>query len=669
MKPLAHNRGVTVTFESLCPEPRMGWAVFTLPAALGEGKIEFGGEIMTAHSGARRGTVNEWHVRIGMTGHDRRTLKGQLFSPHETADRPTVAPSTLPVAALAEVAENLLDPAELGLQVATSSTWVDVPLRVVSVDQQGPAVDVEARGVYGGRTFTMFGRMWPDQHGLGDVLEVEVHAVWSDRTVPALNSNQPEIRLVSRQPHAVLWQGARGAKQAEPGKTTLAPVSVWGDTQGQAWRAYVALRPNADSAAYIHGPILAVASADDWDGGWGPFGKVPVLSPAFGGVPAHFRDVVDAATRLNKVTTGATIWDAPRLGLRPNSGQTGGQQDFGVTKLARCWRVPYGTPAHLNEALQAALQECCRPGDWRNPDGAVAEPWDHPNHVTWDGGTHWSSSVSSDRMGKMLGEMRPSGGWRGPDREHWSNNGLCGTYLLTGSPVLRTQIEKQARLFLRGETIDRRLSTSNAGAPRGVGRTMLAAAWIDCCLDESMLRTEFRRRVCQRLVNVIEPQTRAAEGVPVVHVGTMNDPRAMPVECWAPWQVGLFIVGIAAIRERISDWIEQDTSGAIDYRLLLQAFEECSRILARTCPSWIEFGWWKFSQGGAWQLADYVATCGTEAPTVDKAVRREGFEEWMGGAVRVSLLWCLDEGTLRKVDEILEGEAASSIEAVEWGAV
>ena len=39
-----------------------------------------------------------------------------------------------------------------------------------------------------------------------------------------------------------------------------------------------------------------------------------------------------------------------------------------------------------------------------------------------------------DRMGKgSAATPRFSGGYIGPDREHWSNNLLCGTYLLTGS--------------------------------------------------------------------------------------------------------------------------------------------------------------------------------------------------------------------------------------------
>lgn len=513
------------------------------------------------------------------------------------------------------------------------------------------------------------GEFWAYIYPGAPVVRWELLVVASDPTVTDVYQQINSIVLSVDGPVVVspYWPAWRGARQFDANTVELTRATTMGDTQGLAWAGVLALATDASAGAAFSGPICAMATRGTWEGHWGPFGRTVEDGPATNGYVQAL-----LAWHWATLTTG-DVWRAPRLGLLPNSGQTGGQNDFGATKLG--WAF-LGGPLHILDAYHSALHEACRPGHWREQDGTPAEPWNHPNHVTWDGYTHWHPSVSGDRMGKGSAQApRFSGGYIGPDREHWSNNLLCGTYLLTGSLLLQRIIEKQARQILSGETIDPRLSTSNAGAPRGVGRTMHAAAWVWRCLDQGDLLTRVRERIRARLA-IIERQTRPVVGLtaqseerrcynidgeevprlvvwagtaetPISEaysgaVGLIDDPRAMGsgVVCVATWQEALAIVGLRAAA------LDGDPNAAL--------------VLRRAAEAWMQHGWWE--QDGRWWLADYVSYLD---PSV--RVRREGFEEWSTGALRICAN-VLDGELQQKAATILASMPCSTVTEAEWRA-
>lgn len=489
----------------------------------------------------------------------------------------------------------------------------------------------------------------------------ELLVVSSDPTTPEVYQTIDSLMLHISGPVvlAPYWPNWRGAVSVDQNTIELARNTVIADTQGMAWAGTVALSTSPSAGAALHGPICAIAEHDRW----GPFRRPPQQ------ITGLEEQYVARLLRWHWATTGTgDVWRRPRLGLEPNSGQTGAQDDFGSTKLG--WAL-LGGPLHILEAYHSALHEAGRPGHWRESGGLPAEPWNHPNHVTWDGRTHFHPSVSSDRMGKGTAALpRLSGGYSGPDREHWSNNLLCGTYLLTGSMLLRRIIEKQARQILSGETVDPRLSTSNAGAARGVGRTLLAASWITRCLEPGAeLLGRVRDRIRDRLV-IIERQTRPRLGLEpqengtltydlhgetvqplgptlstaavsyVGAVGYIDDPRAMGsgVVCVAPWQEALAIVGLRAA------WLDGDTNAEI--------------VLRRAGEAWLRHAW--YERDGRWWMADYVAR-----DDVSNRIRSEGFEEWSHGALQV----CANvfDGELgAKARAILGSFPCTTVSEAEW---
>lgn len=453
------------------------------------------------------------------------------------------------------------------------------------------------------------------------IVQIDILLVNSDPTTNAIYEHIRNATLIGL--HGVKpflwWASWRGAKpiDTELGSGYVLLEDQWiADTQGQAWSGFLALAADEAGAPWQFGPVIAMGA--EWDGQWGPFGPPPAFATSEAAYVAEIRD-----WWIKMHTVNGHPWLRADLGLEPNANATGGQHDFGASKLGPAFKPGLG-PLHALHAAQAALQECCRPGDFREADGRPVAPWEHTNHVTWSHYTHWHRSVSSDRLGKD-GQPHPlmSGGWVGKDREHWSSLNLCGAFLLTGNPVLLHRIEVETRLFLSGETIDPRLSTSNMGAPRGVGRTFLSAAWIDCCLavgkSSPELLEKFRARVFDRM-QIVDRQRQ--KGFPVSPLGTVNHATIPNEELVSPWQEAQGIIGLRAAQLRFP-----------------AIADLCQSILLDVCRTFIEHGWWKDSTG--WHLADYHAWNGGQplepgAYPGPRAVRREGFEEWSWGAVMIA---------------------------------
>lgn len=626
---------VAVVVENPTPHARTSWVVFTVPEArIPAGNLSLGP--YQAFRGRLVGAgVRAIHARPSMGAFERVTWT--LAATDTTAAMATDAGPT--------------DNAPAVRVSVNGAVWSPS----VAVEQDGPATVLHLRGRIPG--CQIVAELWATVYPGAPVVPWELLVVASDpRTTEVYQWVESLTFEVDGQVVvSPWWPRWKGAVHETANRVRLLTQTTIADSQGVAWAGVVALNPSAEGAAAIYGPLTAVASAAAWAGSWGPFGAVPTFPPDMGAYLGRMSGFLSSAESAGWAFRG------PRIGLAANSGQTGAQDDFGASKLGWAWA---GGPTAALEGLHSALHEASRPGLWYEADAALVEPWAHPNHVTWSGYTHWHSSYSGDRLGKgSTPAPRWSGNYIGPDREHWSNNVLCGTYLLTGSRVLQRVIEKQARQILSGETLDPRLpGTSGIGPPRGIGRTLLSASWIDCCLDPlSELRARVQERILARCEQKIEPWTRPPAGAVVAPLGTTTDPRRMNgVRCWG-WEEPLGLMGLRAAELRFGS-------------------APAGIALRRAAESWIRYGWWHDER--QWRMADNVAYLDGQAPpassypTVTNPVpveppvveRTEGFEEWAGGALAISAQVLTGDAKAR-AETILAAFPVTKMAEAEWRAV
>lgn len=498
--------------------------------------------------------------------------------------------------------------------------------------------------------------LWTTRTDRSPVIRWELLVVSSDPRTTAIYQDVPALRLRARGGLAVVswWEAWRGVVRESADTLRLLTGETFGDTQGQAWAGVVALETTERAAPWLWGPACAMADPAAWQGSWGPFDAAPAGVPYSPG--ASRQDLLGWWTRTSQPAGGP--WSVPDWGLSANSGDTGSQHDFGASKLGPAFLLPGGSALQAWHGFQAALCEAHRPGNFLEANGVPVWPLAHPDHTTWDGYTHWHPSVSGDRLGKT-GQPTPSftGSWRGPDREHWSNNVLAGAYQLSGSPVLLTILERQARQILSGETIDPRLSTSHAGAARGIGRTLLAASWIDCCLPDGQLRVAMRERVRARIA-LIEVETRSS--TTLAPLWTTEDPRVLggqhAIVCW---QEALGLYGLRAAELRFGSTV-------------------AGTVLRRAADSWVRAAW--YQSAGVWRMADAIAYNGGELlaassypvganeVSVDgKVERRAGFEEWSRGSLLIARAVLPAHAT--RITSILAQYQATSVADAEWSAV
>ena len=385
---------------------------------------------------------------------------------------------------------------------------------------------------------------------------VDVAVFFSDPTSKAMQCHVDELAIECRGMALLLRHagrfGMRQASTATGSRAVLLAKNVLGD--GQGLRRTGVLVPALRGDGSLHDQTIQAAcvapllGACDWSASaaFGAFGLVPELPPWLQGerVRGHL------AARHRAFVSGdeppGDPFVCPPLGLAKYAGQTGDQFDFGVVKLSVVARS--GIPSMLLEAEASVLQEACRPVHFFEADGSPVAPSAHPQWVVWSGRTHWHGEVSKDRLGKPVPEPQfETHGWSGKDREHWSSNHLGAYALLTGEHWARDELANEARLYVAGQTVDPALSTSHAGAPRGSGRTELAATWAWLATGDPALL----ERIGERIDKVCHPQW-AGRTLPADRVRPMAwnspDPRMLQgkAEYWNPWQDAIAAVGFAA---------------------------------------------------------------------------------------------------------------------------
>lgn len=384
----------------------------------------------------------------------------------------------------------------------------------------------------------------------------DVAVFYSDPEQPAMQCNLDELAIECRGMALVLRHPGRlGIAQSTTdygSRAVLLRKSSIGDAQGLRRTGTVVPPLSGDGklgdqtlrAAAI-APLLGATSWRD-TGAFGPFGLVPDPPPWLAGprLRQHFAARHRAFVQLDQ--PGGDPFGVPTFGLEKMAGQTGDQDDFAVCKMSlTAWS---GLPSMLLEVEASVLQEACRPVHFFEADASPVEPANHPDWVVWDGRTHWHEGVSKDRLGKPIDEGRfETHGWTGKDRQHWSSNYLSAFALLGGAYWPRLELENEARLYLGGLTLDPNLSTSNSGAPRGAGRTALAASWNLCVTGDQRLE----ERMNQRMDRVDWQQWHGRRSPPD-RVRPMAidgpDPRQLDGkhEYWNPWQDAIAAVGFGA---------------------------------------------------------------------------------------------------------------------------
>lgn len=491
---------------------------------------------------------------------------------------------------------------------------------------------------------------WRDQgHAQADVA-----VFFSDPRLPAMQCDVSELAIECRGLALVLRHAGRlGVTQTmtETGsRTVLLQQRALGDGQGLR-RTGVLLPPLQGDGSLGDSTLQAAAvapvlGATTWtaSGAFGPFGMVPPVPPWLAG-PA-LRDHMARRHRdfAARDRPGGDPFGVFPHGMERMAGQTGDQGDFGVVKLSLV--AASALPLPLLEVELSALQEACRPVHFFEADGEPVDPAAHPQWVVWSGRTHWHAGVSKDRLGKPAPEPRfEAHGWTGKDREHWSNNYLAAFALLTGAHWARAELQNEARLYLAGQTTTPGLSTSGGGAPRGAGRTALAAAWTLLVTGDDALRARMDERVAKVYFPGWRGRELAADQVRPMAVAN-PDPRMLQGKhaYWNPWQDALAAIGFAAHHRVTGAPLARTLAEALAGNVVRHGW-----LLTDTANEVAMAQRWL--DGTPLTLAQWLA----DDPTMVQGSGNTAFTEWAFGAVEIARVAAARDGddTLRgKCEEI-----------------
>ena len=385
--------------------------------------------------------------------------------------------------------------------------------------------------------------------------DISLAVFYSDPTSPRMQCDVDELAVECRGMGIVLrhagYLGIQQGVQPYGSRAVLLRKRAIGDGQGLRRTGCMVPPLSGDEVsdstlrAIAAAPLLAATSWRDTRA-FGPFGVVPDPPPWLSGnaLRIHFARRHQFFVRSERAG-GDPFGHGPH-GLQRMAGQTGDQEDFGTCKLSG---IAYsGIPSMLLEVERSVLQEACRPVHFFEADATPVDPKDHPEWIAWSGRTHWHGGVSKDRLGKPHPEPKfESHRWTGKDRQHWSNNYLSAYALLTGAHWARLELENEARLYLAGQTLDPKHTTSTSGAPRGAGRVALSASWNLCVTDNQRLRERMDERVDRIYYRQWHGRKASADRVRPMSVSG-PDPRLLngKYAFWNPWQDALAAVGFAA---------------------------------------------------------------------------------------------------------------------------
>lgn len=479
--------------------------------------------------------------------------------------------------------------------------------------------------------------------------DVTLAVFFSDPTTKDMQRHFDEVAVECRGMGIVLrhpgYLGVTQSMTPYGSRTVLLEQRVIGD--GQGLRRTGVMVPPFDGdrigdetlRAIAVAPLLGAAS---WQGtmAFGPYGVVPAPPPWLQGNALRVHFAARHKAFSTRERPGGDAFGVGPFGLQRMAGQTGDQGDFGVCKLSPvAWS---GVPSMLLEVEASVLQEACRPVHFYEVDGSPVEPDEHPDWIVWSGRTHWHGGVSIDRLGKPVPEPAfEAHGWTGKDREHWSSLYLSAYALLTGAHWARLELENEARLYLAGQTLDKKYTTSNAGAPRGAGRVALTAAWNLCVTDNEVLQ----RRMDERMDQVYFQQWLGRDMAPS-QVRPMSvsgpDDRLLhgKYAFWNPWQDAIAAVGFGA---------QHRMTGNRHARALAEAL--ASNV--------VQHGWLIDERGNQVAMAmrwlDGAPFSKEQWPSRDETLVQWGFgsaySEWSIGAVEIARVAAMRDGNVAVLEK------------------
>lgn len=623
MAPLARASWTTATVPLGTDHLQGDWTVRTDPACLA---------ILGAKSSPRTRLL---HLFVALDPFETRKLHFELASPPVVGDEP--APGADPVPPPPPAANPVL-PALPQLRAVVGDTEGLCELVPIDVAEAAGRIVVHCRARVPGTM--LVADAWFYHYPSSRVIPFELLLACSDPRTKAMRQDIDELELLTPADlvpvlrHAPAHGAAPGRLDAGTWRTRLLERTHFADAQGRAWSGALLLPKGANAveaaslAAELRGPVYAMAQPELWasSGAWGPFGVLPTAHPeAERTFDAHI-------ARAQRFASWAAVprdpWEPAWLQVaRP--AQTGDQYDFGVTKLAPALATKGGGPAHIDEALFRAIGLARRLGHYREADGSPVLQAAHPDLVFWGQVVHWHPGVSPDRLGKdPWTQPADSHGWEGWDREHVSLNGLCGTYLLTGSHLLRELVRSSTESWLLGATTRDGWSTTSRGAPRSVGRTLLAMAWCYACTGDERIPQRMRERIAACYGDLL---TSDADLLVLGVHGKDGRKLDGKHRFWMPWQEALGVVGLEAAYRVTGD----------------KRFLAIEKRVLRSLTLW---GWWR--RGDGWTIGDAVAVLEDGKPLPPEAYGDPSlvkdhsgtdFDLWAAGAARLAVLHFADD--------------------------
>lgn len=443
------------------------------------------------------------------------------------------------------------------------------------------------------------------------VADVRLAVVWSDRTNPALDFYVEGISFFSGEPvvfdfarlngmtERPVWNGSHWVTQIS------GPIGFI-DGSGLPLIGRMLCLPRDNESVPEYDPSTysmndpAANAAQDYETLWAGL-SVPVVgvSSAFAGKLLANRNLpriaMPFAQQQDLARAGAlgffaqfaqpagSFYNAPRpIGIGKNPGQTGDQQDFGAQKG---WEAMVAIePLWLYQALHSVVADFFRGVMHYEQNGQRLNPDAHPLWRTWSGGTHYSASMSPDRLGKRMPVWgdRTATLHESYDEEHRSQHALAVLYAATGDPILRYIIEHYSTTDVAG--VRHRLNFGT-GAPRAIGRQLHCwANFLVLFPEGSIVRARFRELIEKAVQVMLDTWYGDKFAGPVDIISDRVDPRMgitwnnEVMSAWSVWEHGLFAVGAYAAWK-----ITKDT------RLL--------DVIRRVCRTVVRYGALKDAQG------------------------------------------------------------------------
>jgi hypothetical protein len=382
------------------------------------------------------------------------------------------------------------------------------------LEQNGAVIAFKLYTTIKGPDCTLHVNFYPRLYTGQDVVPFELSITNSDQTSPKMEQKFQAITIAFKDYPVFPFGKSRGMTDPiQVGNKYIAGIAAYssiGDGQTIPVVGSLLMLPSMDQLssyntldqlinlnkrilnlmAEFTGPLLGIS---DWRGRFGPSKKTA-------GAIRPLQEVLNQHEIFLARLQEQGYWtDSVPLGMSKSPGQTGGQQDFGVTKGSQA--VDLMCPEYAREMLYSALAECLRPIHHRNPDGSiVANANYHENGLVFlNGRVHWHNGVSPNRLGKPWPQPEfTTHGWMGKDNQHWSSNILNAAFALTGSNLLKECLQAELECLLGEMTTVPGLSTNDPDAARAMGRCSDTLLWLHFNLGDDRIPAKLvdRMNIC-----------------------------------------------------------------------------------------------------------------------------------------------------------------------------